>query len=99
MGQHGEPPCPQPSSIEQNRLKAVAGCIRHMGGWAVGGLSPRVASAREHHERASAPEERSEDCQLEPAEPESAPTCAEVQREQGLGQAGTTIGVSVGVRS
>ena len=69
-----------------------------VGGW-WGALSPRMASAREHHERVSAPEERSEDCQLESAQLESGPTCAEVERAQGFGQAGTTIGVSVGVRS
>ena len=66
-----------------------------------------MASAREHHERVSAPEERSEDCQLEPARPESAPTCAEVQREQGLGKhvpplglvwgLGVRVGVAFGV--
>ena len=56
-----------------------------------------MASAREHHERASAPEERSEDCQLEPARPESAPTCVEVQREQGLGKHVPPLGLVWGL--
>ena len=51
-GGDGAPPCLQPSSIKQNRWKALAECIisNTMGGrvgWC--GLSPRMACARDPH--------------------------------------------------